>query len=859
MGTSGESKKQPDGLDENSKSDPLSKSNEDEQETISEMDESQTQTINNNQQQHSQEPTPTESIANPDSDPPPTKVDLSEDRIIKHIMVIGFHHKHGYQVDYCYPPLEPNGPTFSTPTNPICLPDLWKTLPLLCLPDGSHNYDSDTIYFTMPDRQQPNNQFQYDQSNNSSAPHQQQQSSQQEKQQPDKEHEEQVDTDLMSKPPTNKSFPIASQSNSYNQEPTSLTSNKNKKTEHLDGIKTIFGTACYRQIQADKLLNRTDDMTRFAVQKSVCILSSKPLFGLIRSKLEMITHAYFEELDFSKVSILKLTYDNLNSLLSRDSVKENAIFLGLSARQLISQFGYNTLVLYKAILLEKKILFYKSPVRDLCSTILSICSLFTGLLESGGLDYSTCDLQLSASLLEALKLLPQNPSFDSICCDHPNHPPKPPQREERVLFSPAKEQVVIISGCSSSLPDYQSNLDEVDKSDEAIKLCSPTLIPDTNQNQTTDETKTTSTNDPNDDGPRISNRSDEFVVINDEDVFAHDNDHPDPSLVDSSLGDDQHAFKLCRIMPEDCGLPLQIFTRGSFCLPYLSITYLDLLSDSRVKSFVIGATNFLFKQKRDMYDVIVDMEENNIIINDMNLKRCLTLTTEDLRFMDNLCKHVKSDTSNLFGMNEFDLISQDITRWVGGDEWIRYHFRIYTLYLLKISRSPIGWELFNSYFVQAWKQTTNNYKIWESTGKQSLIDGLQCRHPSSSGSNKAPLNFNDMKLKLSYAVNASEKGRMINQTLNGIGKWSIWNNIASAAGAAATTAAATISSASTQIVNNAKATNIPHLASRLAPQSSQNSQENSNSIPGSSSSSIETQQQQSDSLYSTVEIDDNII
>lgn len=647
---------------------------------------------------------------------------LDPNRIVKHIMVIGFHHKHGYQVDYCYPPLTPNGSTFSTLSKPITLPDCWKTLPLLCLPDGSHNYDSDIIYFTMPDVQES--------------------------------------TQLSA----NK--PHLSDENSQNLE-------QNIPNQSTDGIKTIFGTACYRQIQADKLLNRTDDMTRIAVQKSVCILCTKPLFGLIRSKLELITHAYFEELDFSKVNILRLTYENLNSLLARDSIKEKATFLGLSARNLISQFGYNTLVLFKAMLLEKRILFYKSPVKDLCSTILTMCSLFTGLLECGGLDFSTCDLQLSSQMLEALGLLPQPTLDDIAACDET----KPPMREDKVFFSPSKEEVVIISDTKSNNPEHD-NRDEQSNSDP--------------QNKSTNLEQTQSM--------ETTGQSSGFEVINKDDS---DEETLSTELADSSVIIDQYALKLCKLKPEECGLPLQIFTRGSFCLPYLSITYLDLLADSRIKGFVIGATNFLFKQKRDMYDIVVDMEENSIVINDINLKKCLTLTTEDLRFMDNLSKHVKLDPNQ--SRDGSDLISQDITKWVGGDEWIRYNFTLYTLYLLKASKSLSGWDPFNKLFVQAWRQTSNNYKIWDATGKSQVLDALESRHPSSCSSKG--FHLSDMRLKLSYAVNSSEKGRIINQTLNGIGKWNIWNNIASAAAAATSSAAATITSASNQIVTNTRMSN----------------------------------------------------
>lgn len=697
--------------------------------------------------------------------------ELDQNRIVRHIMVIGFHHKHGYQVDYCYPPLESDGPT----TQPISLPACWKTLPLLCLPDGSHNYDSDTIYFTMPD--------------------------------------------------TNQADRV--------QEPGEQQTSAN--TPKPDGIRTIFGTACYRQIQADKLLNRTDDMTRFAVQKSVCVLSTKPVFGLIRSKLEMITHAYFEELDFSKVKILKLTYDNLNSLLTRDSVLDNGTFLGLSSRQLVGQFNNNMLVLFKAMLLEKRILFYKSPVRDLCSTIMSMCSLFAGLLESGGLDYSTCDLQLSPTLLEALKLTTTNSTND---CDSERvefNNSVPLIRDDKVFFSPAKDEVVIIKDTTTTpvkskvtnlnTSDINKTTDDLITQDSRGNTSCPLESQQIQQNQSINQLSSTG----------------EFEVINystTEELRPkeHEGEDDDQVLADGSIVDDPAALKLCRLKLEDCGLPLQIFTRGSFCLPYLSITYLDLLSDTRVKSFVIGATNFLFKQRKEIYDVIVDMEENTIIINDLQLKKSLALTTEDLRFMDYLIKNVKIDQSTQHnrsarGNDDFnDLISNDVTKWVGGDEWIRYHFKMYTLYLLKASMSFELAESFNPLFVQQWTRKTNNYKIWESDksfDRTKLFSDLKLKHPfssstSSNTSNKLATNLNDMKLKLSYAVNNSEKGRILNQTISGIGKWSIWNNIASAATSASTSissaAASSISSLQQQSQQLATPTNANRPPSPPLPQ-----------------------------------------
>ena len=117
---------------------------------------------------------------------------------ILHILVVGFHHKKGCQIDYCYPPTadqlddEQSSPTAK-------LPNIWKTLPSIALPDGSHNYDRDTIYFHLP----------------------------------------------------------------------------HPKHTH----KTIFGISCYRQISAEQLKEKDEDVTRGTVQKSVVVLSELPLYG----------------------------------------------------------------------------------------------------------------------------------------------------------------------------------------------------------------------------------------------------------------------------------------------------------------------------------------------------------------------------------------------------------------------------------------------------------------------------------------------------------------------------------------------------------------------------------------------------
>jgi hypothetical protein len=54
----------------------------------------------------------------------------------------------------------------------------------------------------------------------------------------------------------------------------------------------------------------------------------QPLYGLLKAKLDLITHAYFNERDFSKVELLQQTYNNLNASLADTALTGTQIFLG---------------------------------------------------------------------------------------------------------------------------------------------------------------------------------------------------------------------------------------------------------------------------------------------------------------------------------------------------------------------------------------------------------------------------------------------------------------------------------------------------------------------------------------------------
>lgn len=47
--------------------------------------------------------------------------------------------------------------------------------------------------------------------------------------------------------------------------------------------------------------------------------------------------------------------------------------------------------------------------------------------------------------------------------------------------------------------------------------------------------------------------------------------------------------------------------QGVLCHPYLSLHLYDILNDTNVRGFVIGATNALFQQKANLTDVVVEV------------------------------------------------------------------------------------------------------------------------------------------------------------------------------------------------------------------------------------------------------------
>ncbi|KAG8755491.1 late secretory pathway protein avl9 [Serendipita sp. 396] len=147
------------------------------------------------------------------------------------------------------------------------------------------------------------------------------------------------------------------------------------------GSQTVFAISCNRQIPASELLVKSEVVTRSTVQKAVVVLATKPVFGPIRDKLGVVTQALFNQRDFTETDILVEFYNTLEASL-RTQLTESGFYMGTSIRELVHAFRHRTLTLVKALMLQRKIVFYGHPVERLCTFQYSLVSLIPGLLQT---------------------------------------------------------------------------------------------------------------------------------------------------------------------------------------------------------------------------------------------------------------------------------------------------------------------------------------------------------------------------------------------------------------------------------------------------------------------------------------------
>ncbi|XP_072943735.1 late secretory pathway protein AVL9 homolog [Epargyreus clarus] len=531
---------------------------------------------------------------------------------VLNIIVVGFHHKKGCQVEHCYPELVPGRPSE--------LPPAWRHLPALALPDGSHNYLSDTIFFNLPGLAEP--------------------------------------------------------------------------------AHTVYGISCFRQIPIEQVVQKTEDMTRSSVQKSVCVVCRAPLFGRLAVKMELVVRAWFVQGDFSQTKLLEDAYRHLNSC----PVQMDQTLEGLSVQKLVENWRHKALLLFKLLLLRRKVLIYGSPAGTLSAALLTLVSLLPRCLEYG--------LSHAANVVLSRPLSPIPTTIDD------------------------KELESVITTTEISTETYVNGTSQIE-----------------------DELSPKETGNLLEEKDRVSRQSFDEAILADvvdrqEINSSREKCHSIGEKYKSqkSVTEAQQSPTMARDMSVDglynltgqidqteCGFPLPLFEDGYLCLPYLSLQYMDLLSDSAVQGFLVGASNVLFKQKRQLFDVLVELNEMRIETSDMVLRRQLALGTEDLRFADHVVRHGPTQ----------------------GDAWIRDQFASYLIYLLRTSLLPDGsreMDSYNNQFMSAFKATPG-YEEWLKSTNIGDIEAFMNLTPSHPFSGQ--LSVADMKLKFAHTMSTTEGGRKV--------------------------------------------------------------------------------------------------
>jgi hypothetical protein len=130
---------------------------------------------------------------------------------------------------------------------------------------------------------------------------------------------------------------------------------------------SLFGISCTRQMDASTLLNRPAEVTRSTVQKAVVVIADSPqFFGMLRERLSVVTSAWFAQRDFTETEILKRFQESLKEESDRGKLGEGEEdrdqYLGMSLRQLVREFKWQTLLLFKCCLLQPKVGQYSLPI-----------------------------------------------------------------------------------------------------------------------------------------------------------------------------------------------------------------------------------------------------------------------------------------------------------------------------------------------------------------------------------------------------------------------------------------------------------------------------------------------------------------
>ncbi|KAI9290882.1 hypothetical protein K502DRAFT_321955 [Neoconidiobolus thromboides FSU 785] len=298
---------------------------------------------------------------------------MNQDNFL-HILVVGFHHLKGPVIEYAYPSI-PGSETKTYSTTPsesiedkrlteeslsdtnnntyIQLPQNWSFLPFAALPDGSHQSNTGSSFFTLP--------------------------------------------------------PLDVQEKAYQQ--------------------TLFAISKFQQIETEKIINKTSDMSRSFVQKAIVVITKNPTIGIVNEKLSQVTMAYFEQLDFANLDIFKEFFTSLKNIKYFEDVDDDILYSGLPIPEFIKKFGENSLKLLKLLLLQKKVLFYGTMMEKVGLYQFCLLSLLGDTMRhlagSASVEYYDLKLRENNEKLKESKEISEiinnfnPPIFDEYCVFQP--------------------------------------------------------------------------------------------------------------------------------------------------------------------------------------------------------------------------------------------------------------------------------------------------------------------------------------------------------------------------------------------------------------------------------------------------------
>ncbi|XP_073891353.1 late secretory pathway protein AVL9 homolog isoform X4 [Macaca fascicularis] len=437
----------------------------------------------------------------------------------------------------------------------------------------------------------------------------------------------------------------------------------------------------------------------------------------------------------------------MNSSLGGASLEGSQVYLGLSPRDLVLHFRHKVLILFKLILLEKKVLFYISPVNKLVGALMTVLSLFPGMIEHGLSDCS--QYRPRKSMSEDGGLQESNPcadDFNSASTSDVSHTNLGTVR--KVMAGNHGEDAAMKTEESLFQVEDSSKGQEHNDNNQYLK---PPSRPSPDSSESDWETLDPSVLE----DPNLKER--EQLGSDQTNLFPKDSVPSEslPITVQPQANTGQVVLipgLISGLEEDQYGMPLAIFTKGYLCLPYMALQQHHLLSDVTVRGFVAGATNILFRQQKHLSDAIVEVEEALIQIHDPELRKLLNPTTADLRFADYLVRHVTENRDDVF---------LDGTGWEGGDEWIRAQFAVYIHALLAATLQLDNEKILSDYgttFVTAWKNT-HNYRVWNSNKHPALAE-INPNHPF-----QGQYSVSDMKLRFSHSVQNSERGKKIGNVM----------------------------------------------------------------------------------------------